>query len=175
MNMGPGLRKFALTAHIISSVGFVGAVAAFLALAVVGLTSQNPQMVRAAYPAMELITWFVIVPFSFASLLTGLVQSLGTAWGLFRHYWVLVKFGLTVFTTIVLMVQTTPMNDIAGIAADTILSGSDFLAIRSALIVHASGGLLVLLVATALSVFKPWGMTGYGARKRYEQRALSQS
>ena len=41
---------------------------------------------RGAYLAMDLIGWFVIVPLSLASLLTGLVQALGTTWGLFRHY-----------------------------------------------------------------------------------------
>jgi hypothetical protein len=47
----------------------LGSIAAFLALAVAGLTSQDTQMMRAAYPAMELITRFVIVPLTFASLL----------------------------------------------------------------------------------------------------------
>ena len=60
---------------------------------------------RAAYIAMELTGWFVIVPLSLASLLTGLVQSLGTTWGLFRHYWVLVKFLLTIGATIVLLLH----------------------------------------------------------------------
>lgn len=76
--MNPSLRKFVLTAHIVSSVGWLGAVAAFLALAVAGLSGQDAQKVRAAYIAMDLIGWLVIVPCSLASLLTGLVQSLGT-------------------------------------------------------------------------------------------------
>ena len=95
MTMTHGLRKFALTAHVTFSVGLLGSIAAFLALAVAGLTSQNGQMVRAAYPAMELIARFVIVPFAFGSLLTGIIQSLGTTWGLFRHYWVVIKLLLT--------------------------------------------------------------------------------
>lgn len=70
--MKPSLRKFVLTAHITFSVGWFGAVAGFLSLAVAGLTSMNAQMVRSAYLAMELIGWFVIVPCSLASLLTGL-------------------------------------------------------------------------------------------------------
>ena len=43
----------AITAHITSSVGWLGAVAAFLALAVAGLTSQDVQLVRAALPSVE--------------------------------------------------------------------------------------------------------------------------
>ena len=89
MTMTPTLRKFALTAHVTASVGWLGSVAAFLGLAVVGLASPDAQTMRAVYVSMELIGWFVIVPFSVAALLTGLVQSLGTPWGVFRHYWVL--------------------------------------------------------------------------------------
>jgi hypothetical protein len=36
-----------------------------------------------------------------------------------------------------------------------------------------AGVLLLLLVATVLAVYKPRGMTRYGARKQHEQRALS--
>src|SRR6266705_6536215 len=105
MTMAPSLRKFALIAHVTSSVGLLGSIAAFLALAVAGLTSQDADIVRAAYLAMDLITRFVIVPLAFASLLPGLIQSLGTPWGLFRHYWVLAKLLLTVFVTIVLLIK----------------------------------------------------------------------
>ena len=165
MIMTPGLRNFALTAHVTSSVGSLGAVAAFLALAVAGLTSQDAQMVRAAYLAMGFSAWFVIVPLVLASLLTGLVMSLGTPWGLFRHYWVLVKLLLTVLTTIVLLLQMEPISYMAAVAADTTLSGADLLGLRRSLRFHAAGGLLVLLVTTTLSVYKPRGMTPYGARK----------
>jgi hypothetical protein len=59
--MTPSLRKLVLTAHITFSVGWIGAVAAFLALAIAGLTSHDVQMVRAASLAMELTARFVIV------------------------------------------------------------------------------------------------------------------
>ena len=106
MAMTPSLRKFALTMHVTSSVGWLGAVGAFLALAIAGLGSQDLQIVRAAYLAMHLITWFVIVPLSLAALSTGIVQSLGTTWGLFDHYWVGTKLLLTVLATAILLVHT---------------------------------------------------------------------
>lgn len=43
--MTPRLRKVALTAHVASSVGWLGAVVVFLAIAVVGVTSDDPQYV----------------------------------------------------------------------------------------------------------------------------------
>ena len=130
-------------------------------------------MVRAAYLAMELTAWFVIVPLSFASLLTGLVQSLGTTWGLFRHYWVLAKLLLTVLATIVLLLQMESISYIAGVAAETTLSSADLREARISLVVHAGGGLLVLLVPMILSVYKPRGMTRYGRRKQHERRTES--
>lgn len=172
--MTPRLRKFALTAHITSSIGWIGADAGFLALAVAGLTSQDAQMVRAVYLAMGLIAWFVIIPLSLASLLTGLVQSLGTKWGLFRHYWVVVKFLIAIFATIVLLIHTQPIGLLADAAAETTLSSADLREPRIQLVVAAGAGLLVLLVNTTLAVYKPRGMTPYGWRKQNEQRMKSQ-
>jgi len=174
MTMTPRLRKFALTAHVTSSVGWLGSVAGFLALAIAGLTSQDARMVRAAYLAMELTAWFVIVPLSLASPLTGLVQSLGTTWGLFRHYWVLVKFLITIPSTIVLLLHMRPITYLADVAAETTLSNADLRGLRIQLVVDAGAALLVLLVATTLSVYKPRGMTQYGRRKQHEQRTVSQ-
>jgi len=172
--MTPRLRKVALTAHVTSSVGMLGAIVGFLVLAVAGLTSQDARMVRAAYLAMEVTAWSVIVPLAFASLLTGLVQSMGTAWGLFRHYWVLAKLLLTVFVTIVLLLQMELISYLAAIAAETTLSSADLRRLRRSPVIHAAGGLMVLLVPVALSLYKPRGMTRYGWRKQYEQRALSE-
>lgn len=162
MIMTPGLRKFALTAHITSSVGVLGAVASFLALALAGLNSQDPQTVRAAYPAMELTAWYVIVPLVFASLLTGFVQSLGTPWGLFRHWWVLAKLLVSVVVAIVLLLQMELIGYLADISAETRLSSTDFRELRRSPVIHAAGGLLVLLLPVALSLYKPRGLTRYG-------------
>ncbi|RWB99013.1 hypothetical protein [Mesorhizobium sp.] len=168
MIMTPGLRKFALTAHVTSSVGTLGAVAGFLALAVAGLNSEDSQMVRAAYLAMELTAWYVIVPLALASLLTGLVQSLGTPWGLLRHYWVVTKLLLTVLVTIVLLLQMELIGYLADVSAETMLSSADLRVLRMSPMIHAAGGLLVLLVPVVLSLYKPRGLTPYGWRKQHE-------
>jgi hypothetical protein len=163
MTMTPRLRKFALTAHVTSSVGWLGAVVAFLAFSVVGLTSQDAQTVRGAYLVMEPAAWFVLVPLAFASLLTGIVMSVGTTWGLFRHYWVLFKLVITVFATIILLIYMGTFRYMAGVAADPT---ADLDVVRNpSPTLHAALALLVLLVATVLAVFKPGGMTRYGQRK----------
>ena len=159
MTMPPGLRKFALTAHVTSAVGWLGAVVAYLALAVAALMSQEAQTVRAAWIALEVTGWFAIVPLSLAALLTGLVQSLGTPWGLFRHYWVLVKLLLTALATIVLLLHMPTVSFLAGVASEA--DSANLAGLRGELL-HAGGGLLVLLVTTTLSVYKPRGRTPWG-------------
>jgi hypothetical protein len=173
MIMTPSLRKFALAAHITLAVGWVGAVAGYIALDVAAATSQEAQTLRAAYLAMELIAWYVIVPLALASLLTGLVMSLGTKWGLFRHYWVLISLLLTVIATVVLLQETQTISYFADMAADPTTSSDDLRALGSTL-VHSVGGVVVLLVILVLNVYKPRGMTRYGWRKQQEEGKVSQ-
>ena len=168
MRLSPRLRKLALTVHIICSVGWLGAVVTFLVLAVVGLTSHDEEAVRGVYLVMEPTAWIVLVPLAVLSLLTGMIQSLGTIWGLFRHYWVLFKLLITALATIVLLTYMETFRVMADVAAD---STTDLAMVRNASpVIHAALALLGLLVAVTLSVYKPQGMTPYGWRKFHEER-----
>jgi len=168
-----GVRKLGLTAHVSCSVGWFGSIAAFLALAISGLTSADAQTVRAAYLAMDLIGWFVIVPLCFGSLLTGLAQSLGTHWGLFRHYWVLLKLLITVLATLLLLVHMQPVGHLARVVAERTLAGGEMAGLRIQLIADAAAALVALLINATLSVYKPRGRTPYGWRKRREELMTS--
>lgn len=171
--MRPALRKLVRTAHVTFTVGWLGAVAGFLALAIAGLTSQDTQTVRAAYIAMDLITRFVIVPLSIAPLLiTGPLLSLGTPWGLFRHYWIIIKLVINILSTIILLVHIQPISHLARAAAEGTLSNSDR-ALQTQMVFAAGAGLIALLVGTALAVYKPRGMTAYGWRKQYQEQTSS--
>jgi hypothetical protein len=164
--LSPASRKLNLTAHVTSSVGWLGAVAAFLALSIAGMASDDAVIVRGAYVAMNLIGLAVIVPLSLASLVTGLIQSLGTSWGLFRHYWVALKFALTVGATVLLLLHQ--FTAVAAAASRVVTTPSGALPevgpVGAQLVGDAGFAVLVLLVTTTLSVFKPWGLTPYGRR-----------
>ena len=162
----PGLRKFMLTAHVTFSVGWLGAVVAFLAMAITGLMGGHPLTVQSVYLAMELTAWYVILPLCIASLVTGLIQSLGTEWGLFRHYWVLFKFLITLVATLIFLIHLQPVTRLASAAALSSLSATDLRPVRIQITVDAALALVALLVATTLSVYKPKGMTRYGRRKQ---------
>ncbi len=162
--MSPAVRKAALTVHVSASVGWLGAVAAFLALAVAGSTGADPQTVRGAYVAAAVVTWSVIVPLCLASLLTGVVQSVGTPWGLLRHWWVLVKLVLTVVATALLLLHTQPIGHLGAVSAAGGGFGADLNGMRIQLVVDAAAALVVLVGATVLAVVKPRGVTRFGRR-----------
>ncbi|HEY1012334.1 MAG TPA: hypothetical protein VGE07_06470 [Herpetosiphonaceae bacterium] len=170
MMMPPLLRNLALIIHVAASVGWMGAVTMFLVLGIVGLTTPDPLRVQAVYLAMEISTSVVIVPLCLASLVTGIIQSLGTTWGLVRHYWVVIKLIITVLATIILFIHTQPIADVARAAATAPLANGDLRAVRIQITVDAGAALLALLVTTALSIIKPRGVTPYGFRRLQAQR-----
>ena len=163
MSMPPALRRAMLAAHIICSVGWLGAAAAYLALGVAAQVSMQPQIVRATWIGMELSGWFVIVPLACLAFLTGLVLSLGTPWGLFKHYWVVIALVLTMLSLAVLLLHMPSVSTFASLARtadDAAINrlGGDVL--------HPALGLLVLIVITVLNVHKPRGLTPYGQHKQ---------
>ena len=72
------------------------------------------------------------------------------------------------------MLQTEAISYVAAAAAETTFSSADLRGLRASLVLpHAVGGLVVLLLTTTLSIYKPRGMTRYGWRKEQERRAQS--
>lgn len=160
--MSPKLRKAVLAGHLTSSVGWIGAVVTYLSLGVTAVVSTDVQTVRGVWIAMEVTGWFVIVPLALGSLVTGLAMALGTKWGLFRHYWVLISLVLTLFAVTILLLHMPTVSALADLArkadAATLLDlGGD--------LAHPAIGLVVLLVIQVLNIYKPRGMTRYGQRR----------
>ncbi|HEY6613387.1 MAG TPA: hypothetical protein VIZ32_02680 [Vicinamibacterales bacterium] len=135
---------------------------AFLALALIGLRGEGEDgLIRSAYVAMEAIGWFVIVPFSLASLATGLIQSLGTQWGVVRHYWVVAKLLITVGASLLLVLHMQVVSTVAEAASSGALNVDHLRDPRMQLVADAGAASVVLLVAVLLSVFKPLGRTSF--------------
>lgn len=165
MGLSPLWRKVVLLVHVVTSVGWLGAIVCYLALDVTAATSTDVALVQVAYSAMALLVSDVIVVLAVMSVVVGTVNALGTSWGLLRHYWVLVKLLLTVVATVVLLLERPSVIQLARAAADS----PDPRDLPSTL-PHSVGGLMVLLVVAVLSVFKPRGLTRYGWRKRNQLR-----
>jgi hypothetical protein len=93
---------------------------------------------------------------------TGIIQSLGTTWGLFRHYWLVVKLVVTIVVTIVLLLQMKTISYLADTATEMVLANGDMFEAGISMVAHSGVGLLVLLLPTVLSTYKPRGRTRYG-------------
>jgi len=165
MIMSPTLRRIAFTLHVVLSVGWLGAVIAYLALAVAAFGSSTPAKARSAWLSMETIGWYVLVPLALAAFASGLAISLGTKWGLFRHYWVVFKLALTIVATAILILHMPAVSQLANIAAAA--NDAEIRSMPSELL-HPGAGLVVLLVITILRIYKPKGLTPYGWRKLEE-------
>ena len=163
--MPPRVRRLVLTTHIATSVGWMGAVLAYIGLDVTASSTQDVDRARAAYVAMEITATAVIVPLALLSVIIGVLNAVGTPWGLFRHYWVVVKLLLTVAATAVLLAESRTIRALATAAQ----AGEDPRTLPGTL-VHSAGGLLVLVIVMVLSVYKPKGLTRYGWRRQREQR-----
>lgn len=160
-------RKFLLTVHLACSVGWIGAVVAYLALGLAAVAADDPATIRAGWIGMDLTGWYVIVPLALGALTTGLAVSVTTPWGLLKHYWVLISLSLTVVSVAVLLLHMPTVSDTAQrarTADDTGLAtlGDDLL--------HPALGLVVLLVVMVLNVYKPRGTTPRRQRRPQSDR-----
>lgn len=163
MRMSRRTRKLALAVHLTVSVGWIGAVLAYLALGVASVTSHEDSTIRSAWFAMELIGWRVIVPLALATLTTGILMAVGTKWGLIRYYWVLTSFALTTFATLILLLH---MPDVSTVADQTQVAHGAGLQHLGGDLFHAGVGLTILLAVLVLNIAKPPGLTRYGWRQQ---------
>ena len=161
MPVSRGGRRFALTVHVAASVGWLGAVIAFLGLAAVGVTSSDAATVRGTYLVMEPTARYVLVPLALAALGSGVVQSLVSPYGLLGHWWVIFKLGITVVATAVLLLYLETFRELRHRAA----SDDDLDLVRDASpLIHAAIASVLLIIATGLAIYKPKGMTPRGRR-----------
>ena len=149
MRLVPRWRKAVLTVHVVTAVGWLGVDLTLLALGVGGLTGADPEVV---YPAQSLVGRMLFAPLSVLVWLVGVVNAVGTPWGLFRHRWVLVKLLLTTaMLGLVLFLLLPALTEAGDLAGD--LPRRD----RVTMVVAPSVSSSLLVFATVLSTYKPWG------------------
>ncbi|MFG2826578.1 DUF2269 domain-containing protein [Streptomyces sp. NPDC048434] len=159
-------RRALLVLHVAVSVSWLGLTVGLLTLSITGYTTGSPDMAGVAYRAMKIFGDWLVLPVALVSLVSGLVLSLRTAWGLARHRWVYVKFWLTLITVLLSVFSLRPgINQLAAEAA----AGTPTPDIN--LVVAPAVATATYLFITAISVLKPWGLTQRGSRLREAQSA----
>ncbi|MFI6765706.1 DUF2269 family protein [Streptomyces sp. NPDC050355] len=157
-------RRALLVLHVAVSVSWLGLTLGLLTLSVTGFTTGSPEMAAVAYRAMKIFNDWLVLPIALATLVSGLVLSLGTPWGLARHRWVFIKFWLTLVTVLLTVFSLSPGIDQLAAEAAAGSPTPDF-----HLVVAPAVATATYLFITAISVLKPWGMTTRGRRLRAAQ------
>ncbi|MBE1492673.1 hypothetical protein [Plantactinospora soyae] len=156
MKLSPPWRKALLTLHVVTAVGWLGVDVVLLTLGVAGARGAAPGVV---YPAIGLIGLTLFVPLSVLAWLVGIVSSLCTPWGLLRHRWVMVKLIITtVMLGAVLFALMPNLRTAAELGAATPAEA------RTGLLMASIVSSTLLIVATVLSTYKPWGRLRRGKR-----------
>ncbi|MFB4263233.1 hypothetical protein [Nonomuraea sp. GTA35] len=149
--MAPRIRKTLLVIHIVASVALVGEVWGLVALNTAATLSKDLDLAHTAYRLMPTLVFAGGIPLSLTALATGITLGLGSHWGLIRHYWVAVKLVLLVAVICVGMFLFDP----EGMAAATAGARQAVAARQWGQVAVLGTQIAMLLIATALSVFKP--------------------
>jgi hypothetical protein len=147
-------RRALLTVHVVSSVGWLGIELAMLALCLTGMAAGHPASMRGMYHAAAVLADTMLMPAALLMVVSGVVLSVGTKWGLARHHWVFAK---VVIGALLLVASVFTLNDnlrtVADLAGSAAPSGADTVGLAGMMSVLA----LLGLAATVLSILKPWG------------------
>jgi len=162
--------RLLLVTHIMVSVGWLGLIFAKLVLGLRAMmASDAPELSGSLYGAMEVVN-VAFPPAAVATLVTGVLLSLGTRWGVLRHYWVATKLALclAVIATGVAFVDRLVQRSVSGPSVQAVGEGTvlDIVSAPTTLLISLSAAhVLMLGAATVLSVYKPWGKTPFGQTK----------
>jgi uncharacterized membrane protein len=163
-------RRTVLVVHVTASASWLGLTLGLLALGTTAATTGSAVTVEASVRAMRLFADWLLLPVAFLTLLSGLVLSLGTPWGLARHRWVYTKFWLTLATTTATVFALRPGVN----SAVTAVAAGGALPDAGDVLFGPVVSLSAYVFMTVISVLKPWGLTRRGRRLRAPARRTLQ-
>ncbi|MFC3448931.1 hypothetical protein [Amycolatopsis speibonae] len=165
MTLTPRWRKLVLVVHVVSSLGWLGITMVNTVLTFTSVFTDDARRQHAAILMMGQIGGYLLLPVSLTALISGIVLSLGTKWGLIRYKWVAVKLLLTLIAAGLTLFSLLPgLRELAAAAESTM----DGVLVPAGRRVDGFYPIIVsttmYLTMTVLSVYKPGGKTAYGRR-----------
>jgi hypothetical protein len=141
-------HKAALTVHVLASVGWFGMAVGIVVALITAASTGDPTFAASLRRVVEASPWLTI-PVGLTAVATGALLSLGTVWGLLRHWWVVAKIAIAI------AVITTDATVVRLAAHDAVRTGGTSSPAWGPTIAHV----VVLAVATLLSIAKPRART----------------
>jgi len=154
-------KNWLVSLHVASGGLWLGAACCIVATAIVKRNTLNSEELYGINSVLKFMDDWVIIPSAMLSLVTGGLLCWLTIWGFTKHYWVIVKWVVTIILimtgTIWLGPWLNAMTELSDVERLQPLHSPIYLLNQQRVIV---GGLLqtgCLLAIIALSVLKPWG------------------
>jgi hypothetical protein len=149
-------KKWWLSAHILFSAIWLGVTVTFLILSISVLLTNDNQVIKAYYSSMLKIEETAGRASLIGTVITGLILSIFTKWGLFKFYWIITKEILTLFCLVLgfIFIYYWTIN---GIHFSEEAIGDNFIENHYQLMIWIIIQVILLAILFILSVFKPWG------------------
>ena len=142
-------RRLVLTLHVVTSVAYVGVMALVAWLAFQAARAPDPDVAMGMYRSARTVLP-VVHATALSALASGILISLGTVWGLVRHWWVVAKLALTILLAVTgFVVVRRALGE--ALALQEPMAG---------LVGSSTAHVVVAVTATVLSIYKPWGRVG---------------
>ncbi|NTW99054.1 MAG: hypothetical protein HGB35_03830 [Geobacteraceae bacterium] len=147
--------------HLIAVASWIGGAVSLLALYFLKIGVEDDGVLYGINRSIHHVDMnIVVIPGAIGSLLTGLLYSLFTNWGFFKHNWLTFKWIVTVtaimFGTFYLGPWETGMMDISGKIGLASLTDSAYLYNQQMNLMFGTMQVLVLIITVFVSILKPW-------------------
>ena len=140
-------RRWLLSAHILCTIAWLGPAFCYLTLAILAATTMDPGLEQAAYAVMALLDQHLVLGAAIGTLVTGVLLSVMTNWGLTRWYWIIVK---AIATPLAIMLETFALGSLL---EEAMAGGVPHARLIGAFVGHTA----TMSALVVLSVLKPWG------------------
>lgn len=157
-------RKLVLLLHIATAGTWLGIDIVLGILVLTALLSGDSLGAASAVASTGYFATWPLAVTGLLCLLTGVLLGLGSKYGLVRYWWVAVKLVINVvLVTLVLFLLIPSLGPLSADARDSLGTGV-FSEVPFDMAFPPIVSTTAVLLATTLSVFKPWGRVRSGAR-----------
>lgn len=168
MKQSVGMRKLLLAVHLLFSGILLGCTAVFVILDLTALFARDQMTLEACYRIMHLLSRTSLRASTIGSVVSGILLSVFTSWGLLKFRWIVAKealslpvlalglYGIYEWSLRGLRIVTANSSETwkdAGFQSDGLMLGTG-IALQ----------LLSVVLLYLLSVYKPGGRTGWASK-----------
>lgn len=154
-------KRWLLSLHLLFSAILFGNSVIFLVLSIAAAVTNDENVLKSSYTSMHIMATSSVRASTIGTVVTGIMLSLWTKWGLFKFYWIILKEILTIVSIglgiIGFYLWTLEAFSITSTKGLNALQNPVFIENRYQLFIGIILQIISLAIMIVISVFKPWG------------------